>query len=196
MLIPEGINKEIGHFNVFKIADLHNNKSRSKPAVMPYNRRAYYKMSMIIGRNRAEYADKVIDIDKNALLFATPKIPYNYEPQGGSRKASFVFLRRIFCCRTKPGWRQMIYRSSSQAVTLSFSCLMMMPKILPRFQPEKCIKRCLRVMLISTTCCAIMYSNSSITGKNCSQLQPYIPVILLQPGYLHCSSNSWNVSSL
>jgi AraC family transcriptional activator of pobA len=27
--------------------------------------------------NVAEYADKVVHIDKNALLFATPKIPYN-----------------------------------------------------------------------------------------------------------------------
>jgi AraC family transcriptional activator of pobA len=103
MLIPEGINKEIGHFNVFKIADLHKNNSRSKPVAMPYNRRAYYKISMIIGRNRAEYADKVIDIDKNALLFATPKIPYNYEPQGGEQDGYFCISHLNSCCKAKAG---------------------------------------------------------------------------------------------
>ena len=76
--IPEGISKEIGHFNVFKIDELRA-KYKVKP-FMPYNRRAYYKISLIIGRNKAEYADKVIDIEKNALLFATPKVPYHYLP--------------------------------------------------------------------------------------------------------------------
>jgi AraC family transcriptional activator of pobA len=103
MLIPEGINKEIGHFNVFKIADLHKNNSRSKPVAMPYNRRAYYKISMIIGHNRAEYADKVIDIDKNALLFATPKIPYNYEPQGGEQDGYFCIFTPEFLMQSKSG---------------------------------------------------------------------------------------------
>jgi AraC family transcriptional regulator, transcriptional activator of pobA len=84
-LLPGGLNKEIGHFNVFNVNDLLT-RIREKP-FMPYNRRAYYKINLIIGRNRAEYADKVIDIEKNALLFATPKVPYHWIPldfeQGG-----------------------------------------------------------------------------------------------------------------
>ncbi|MCP2937809.1 hypothetical protein NK983_34450, partial [Salmonella enterica subsp. enterica serovar Typhimurium] len=52
-----------------------------RKSVMPYNRRAYYKISLIRGRNRAEYADKVVQIEKNALLFATPKVPYHWVPQ-------------------------------------------------------------------------------------------------------------------
>ena len=69
--IPEGISKEIGHFNVFNTADLFGTHKTKPP--MPYNRRAYYKISLINGKNKAEYADKVIDIDRHALLFATPK---------------------------------------------------------------------------------------------------------------------------
>jgi hypothetical protein len=42
-LIPEGINKEIGHFNVFKIEDIAAQVKKTQ--VMPYNRRAYYKIS-------------------------------------------------------------------------------------------------------------------------------------------------------
>jgi hypothetical protein len=68
-LLPPGINKEIGHFNVFDISKTIKQVKRQK--VMPYSRRAYYKISLIRGRNRAEYADKVIDVKKNALLLPT-----------------------------------------------------------------------------------------------------------------------------
>jgi len=100
-LIPEGINKEIGHFNVFRIDEL-NKLLKSKP-VMPYNRRAYYKISMIRGRNRAEYADKVIDIEKNALLFGTPKIPYNYVPLDEDQSGFFCVFTHDFLVQNKSG---------------------------------------------------------------------------------------------
>lgn len=99
--LPEGINKEIGHFNVFKLDELiarNNNK-----LVMPYNRRAYYKISMISGRNKAEYADKVIDIEKNCLLFATPKIPYNWLPQDDDQQGYFCIFTDDFLIKNKSG---------------------------------------------------------------------------------------------
>ena len=99
-LIPEDINKEIGHFNVFKIDEL---MMRSRKVAMPYNRRAYYKVSMISGRNRAEYADKVIDIEKNALLFATPRIPYNYVPQDDNQFGFFCIFTSDFLIQNKSG---------------------------------------------------------------------------------------------
>src|ERR1700712_653979 len=100
-LIPEGINKEIGHFNVFKIDDFIH--TAAKKGVMPYNRRAYYKISMIRGRNKAEYADKVIPIEKNALLFATPKIPYNYVPQDDNQAGYFCIFTDEFLIHSKSG---------------------------------------------------------------------------------------------
>src|ERR1700749_4524097 len=100
-IIPEGINKEIGHFNVFKIDELL--ARLRKKASMPYNRRAYYKISMIKGRNKAEYADKVIDIEKNALLFATPKIPYHYVPQDENQSGFFCIFTDEFLIHTKSG---------------------------------------------------------------------------------------------
>src|SRR5690349_6517281 len=78
-LQPKGINKEIGHFNVFKTEDVIARTRQTKE--MPYNRRAYYKISLISGRNKAEYADKVFDINDHTLLFATPRIPYHWLPQ-------------------------------------------------------------------------------------------------------------------
>ena len=98
-LIPDGINKEIGHFNIFKINDLIQRKNTA----MPYNRRAYYKISMISGRNIAEYADKVIDIEKNALLFATPKIPYNWLPKDDNQFGYFCIFTHDFLTQNKSG---------------------------------------------------------------------------------------------
>jgi AraC-like DNA-binding protein len=100
-LIPPGMNKEIGHFNVFKIDEFI--AKVKKKTVMPYNRRAYYKISLINGRNRAEYADKVIDIEKNALLFATPKIPYNYIPLDDKQSGYFCIFTDEFLTQTKSG---------------------------------------------------------------------------------------------
>jgi AraC-like DNA-binding protein len=101
LLIPEGINKEIGHFNVFKI-DASMGRAVKK-GIMPYNRRAYYKISLINGRNKAEYADKVIDIENNALLFATPKIPYNYVPQDDNQSGYFCIFTDEFLIQSKSG---------------------------------------------------------------------------------------------
>jgi AraC family transcriptional regulator, transcriptional activator of pobA len=95
------ITKEIGHFNVFNIKELFE-KNKEKPA-MPYDRRAYYKISLIRGKNRVEYADKVIEIEKNALLFATPKIPYNYVPMDKEQSGHFCVFTAEFITKNKIG---------------------------------------------------------------------------------------------
>lgn len=99
--LPEGFKKEIGHFNVFAIDDFIR-KLREKN-LMLYNRRAYYKISLIIGKNRAEYADKVIDIEQNALLFATPLIPYHYVPQDTNQSGHFCVFTPEFIHKSKTG---------------------------------------------------------------------------------------------
>jgi AraC-like DNA-binding protein len=100
-LLPNDLTREIGHFNVFNVEDLME-RIKQKP-FMPYNRRAYYKISLISGRNRAEYADKVIDIEKNALLFATPKVPYNWLPQNMNQSGYFCIFTDEFLVPTKSG---------------------------------------------------------------------------------------------
>jgi len=101
-LLPPGINKEIGHFNIFKTAEVMA-AQKKKPGAMPYNRRAYYKISFISGRNTAEYADKIISIEKNALLFATPRIPYNWLPQDDEQDGYFCIFTDEFLIQPKSG---------------------------------------------------------------------------------------------
>ncbi|ANH80982.1 transcriptional regulator [Niabella ginsenosidivorans] len=111
-LLPPGISKEIGHFNIFNIAATIEAVKQRKQ--MPYNRRAYYKISLIRGRNRAEYADKVIEITGNALLFATPKVPYHWVPQDPHQSGHFCVFTDAFLVKNKTG---------------------MVPDDLPLFQP-------------------------------------------------------------
>src|SRR5690606_13590181 len=100
-LLPPGIHKEIGHFNIFDIATTIADLKRKN--VMPYNRRAYYKISLIRGRNRAEYADKVMEIEQNALLFATPKVPYHWIPLDPNQSGHFCVFTHEFLIKNKSG---------------------------------------------------------------------------------------------
>ena len=61
---------EVGHFNVYS-------RAASSFIFVPYNRRDYYKISLIIGTGVLNYANKAIKIDKNALIFSNPLIPYS-----------------------------------------------------------------------------------------------------------------------
>lgn len=98
-IFPKGLHKDIGHFNVFDIAQtIERAKTTSE---MPYNRRKYYKISFIKGRNRAEYADKVISIQQNALLFATPKVPYHWVPEDSDQSGSFCVFTEDFFIKDK-----------------------------------------------------------------------------------------------
>jgi AraC family transcriptional activator of pobA len=53
---------------------------------MPYDRRAYYKISLVRGRSRVEYANKVIELAGGALLFATPQVPYHWVPEDAAMR--------------------------------------------------------------------------------------------------------------
>lgn len=92
--LPEGIQKEVGHFNIFDTEKLFDKATGAR--IMPYSRRAYYKISWIRGKSKAEYADKVIEIKENALLFATPKIPYNWLPENSDQTGMFCIFTGDF----------------------------------------------------------------------------------------------------
>lgn len=93
---------EIGHFNVFNTGSVYRNGK--KKGNMPYNRRTYYKISLIKGRNRVEYADKVLNIEDHAVLFATPRIPYRYVPLDENQDGHFCVFTADFMPKTKTGF--------------------------------------------------------------------------------------------
>ena len=94
---------DIGHFNVFNIAELYENKTCPSKPVMPYNRRTYYKVSLIKGNNLVEYADKVVHIKDRAILFATPQVPYRYLPKDNNQSGHFCIFTKDFLAKAKTG---------------------------------------------------------------------------------------------
>jgi AraC family transcriptional regulator, transcriptional activator of pobA len=73
--IPENIKNEIGHFNVFEYEPVEIEKA--KP--LPYKRRDFYKIMLVVGNINMNYADRVVSVKKQALVFSNPQIPYNCE---------------------------------------------------------------------------------------------------------------------
>jgi AraC family transcriptional activator of pobA len=73
--IPENIRDEIGHFNIFQ----HEPIEPGKIKPLPYKRRDYYKIMLVVGDIKMNYADRVVSINKQALFFSNPLIPYNCE---------------------------------------------------------------------------------------------------------------------
>jgi AraC-like DNA-binding protein len=99
--LNENINKDIGHFNVFDISKMYAS-CKTKPE-MPYNRRTYYKISLIAGKNKVEYADRTVLIEQRGILFASPKIPYNYTPLDGHQSGHFCVFTKDFLATSKIG---------------------------------------------------------------------------------------------
>lgn len=77
-----------GHFNVF---------SRDHcPVVSPYSRRDFYKVSLIIGKGKLYFADKWISIDRPAVLFSNPTIPYSWEAISEEQTGWFCLFSKTF----------------------------------------------------------------------------------------------------
>ncbi|KIO75103.1 transcriptional regulator [Pedobacter lusitanus] len=77
-----------GHFNVFSRANCS--------PLTPYSRRDFYKVSLIIGTGKIHYADKWIYIDRPALLFSNPVIPYSWEAESALQDGWFCLFTEAF----------------------------------------------------------------------------------------------------
>lgn len=73
--LPEEVTKDLGHFNIFELEPV----TEDAPKTIPYRRRDFYKIMLVKGASRVHYADKVVQVQKQALSFSNPKIPYKWE---------------------------------------------------------------------------------------------------------------------
>ncbi|TPG38129.1 helix-turn-helix domain-containing protein [Flavobacterium pectinovorum] len=92
LFMPDNLKKEIGHFNVFVLDDFMG--CSAKP--IPYSRRDYFKISLIIGKNKVHYADKIVEIEKQVLFFANPQVPYNWEQLEEQQTGFFCVFTEAF----------------------------------------------------------------------------------------------------
>ena len=92
--LPPGSAPEAGHFNVFNVADLMLDY-RTRPP-MTFDRRAFYKISLIRGRSRIEYADQAVEVAQGALWFATHRVPYRWLPHDLAQTGYFCVFTDEF----------------------------------------------------------------------------------------------------
>jgi AraC-like DNA-binding protein len=90
--MPDNIKNEIGHFNVFRLEPFVGDKAQP----VPYKRRDFYKIMLVIGNSKVHYADKVVEVKKQALSFSNPQIPYKWEHLDNIRGGSFCIFNQHF----------------------------------------------------------------------------------------------------
>lgn len=90
--LPENIRNDIGHFNIFHI----HFSDESKPESIPYRRRDFYKIMLLKGNSRVYYADQVIEINKQALAFSNPLIPYKWDHLENTEVVYCIFNQHFF----------------------------------------------------------------------------------------------------
>lgn len=90
VIIPSSIPAHTGHFNVFK----RHGYCILNPS--PYNRRDFYKISLIIGKGILHYPHQQIVIDGPALLFNNPVIPYSWETTSEFQSGYFCLFTENF----------------------------------------------------------------------------------------------------
>jgi len=91
--MPDNLRNDIGHFNVFHLEPFTG--ENAKP--VPYKRRDYFKVMLVVGNSAVHYADKVVEVKKQALSFSNPFIPYKWEHLDNIRRGEFcVFTPKFF----------------------------------------------------------------------------------------------------
>lgn len=90
--IPDNIKSEIGHFNVFEHEPVEPGKTRP----LPYKRRDFFKIMLVVGDIDMNYADKVVSVKKQALFFSNPQIPYKCENLERIKKGFYCIFNQHF----------------------------------------------------------------------------------------------------
>lgn len=94
--LPENLQQDIGHFNVFRLEDVLAGAHGDGAAPFKYSRRDFYKINLVRGRNLYHYADKSIEIDGTALMFFNPHVPYTFEALSEERTGFFCIFKEAF----------------------------------------------------------------------------------------------------
>jgi AraC family transcriptional activator of pobA len=104
--VPENLEREIAHFNVFKIDEM-------VPAIQPpvnYARRDYYKISLLRGHHIYHYADKSLEVAGPALVFFNPRVAYTFENVAPENKRTgyfCIFREEFFSDHMRVGLREL-----------------------------------------------------------------------------------------
>ena len=88
--VPEAVNQEDGHFNVFNFDDCLDT------ATIPYARRSFFKIALLRGHHILHYGHQSLEVKGSALLFFNPDVPYTFETPAGRAKGFFCIFREAY----------------------------------------------------------------------------------------------------
>ncbi|QJB32438.1 helix-turn-helix transcriptional regulator [Chitinophaga oryzae] len=90
---PENLRQGAGHFNVFKT---DYTSGLPLPPQEAYRRRDFYKIILTHGRSQIQFADKTVQVQRQALLFLNPQIPYSADRSQIHQSFCVVFNQHFF----------------------------------------------------------------------------------------------------
>ena len=113
-LIPEPVLLGMGHFNVFRLEDV----AEAETKCSSFGRKQFYKISLLPGPSTYHYADKSIRVERNALVFSNPQVPYHWEFHEAKQAALFCVFTEDFLPRVAslPLPEIPVFRPGGQAV--------------------------------------------------------------------------------
>lgn len=101
--LPDNLQKEIGHFNVFRLEDCVGDGKQH----VQYSRRDFYKISLVRGNWLYHYADKSLKVSGPTLIFFNPTVPYTFELLSDDPTGFFcIFKEGFFTQHLRNGMRQ------------------------------------------------------------------------------------------
>jgi AraC-like DNA-binding protein len=103
---------EAGHFNIFKVDGLLSPEYKKGP----YNRRTFYKVSLLTGHSKIHYADQTIEVTDSVLVFTNPMVPYSWELIGETQTGYFCIFTATFFNKSIKDYP--VFQSADTAVIL------------------------------------------------------------------------------
>jgi AraC-like DNA-binding protein len=91
-MLPDQIRKLTGRFNIFDLEPF----VEGKPTTIPYQRRDFFKVMLVRGNSKVHYADRVVKIEKQAITFSNPQIPYKWEHLDRLREGTYCIFDTSF----------------------------------------------------------------------------------------------------
>ncbi|WP_426668921.1 helix-turn-helix domain-containing protein [Mucilaginibacter sp. McL0603] len=102
--LPDNLQQNIGHFNVFRMADFIGPNART----VTHSRRNFYKVSLSHGDNIIHYADQSIKLSGTSLIFFNPLVPYKFERMSDDRTGLFcIFTESFFTEKFRGGLNEL-----------------------------------------------------------------------------------------
>ncbi len=98
---PPDRQRELGQFNVFSLGSLRPGQHHRPPT--PFNRQAFYKISLTHGSGRFEFSDQTLEVGPHTLFLATPRTAYRWEALDAGPTGYFCIFTNEFLLPTKGG---------------------------------------------------------------------------------------------